>query len=45
MEEGVGGLTLVGFGDRYGVVQCSYYGGWGSFGTDIGDVNIVGGLG
>ena len=24
---------------------CSYYGGWGSFGTDIGHVNIVGGRG
>ena len=34
-----------GFGDRYGVVQCSYYEGWVSFGTDIGDDNNVGGLG
>ena len=38
---GVWGQTLRrgGFEDKYG--GCSYYVGWRSFGTDIGDVNIV----
>ena len=45
--EGVGGQTLgiliLGEGVWGLIWGCSYYGGSGSFGTYIGDVNIVGG--